>query len=539
MVEPLAGQAQLDPLAGAAAVRDPGAVRVAVQGLGARAPTSSKKREEELATTAPEAPANRSTTGRAGPARPRPAGDTELARRRQPQLAVEVRSSSWKRSPASPAARVRTTSIGAASSGPGRRGRGRRRAGAGSGRRDLADLDPGHADLPEAHRVEPDPRTWVISTVTLAVVASGTSTDLGLGRTGTSTVPASTRTDPGDLDSRLGQHRAQDDRPHLGRLVQGHGDRLADRAAEVARRPGGPPVAVEGELRLAERGGGEQRARPGGGHPGRPSRRVTVWVSGSPNRVRVEEGGGWSARSVGEWFWPVRKLPQARRRLLSVTTTWPRRPPRRPGSAGVTEPSSRNAGSPGAAQPDQGRDGEAVPVDQHRPWSARSARSAGPGPRHSAAAAARPRPPGPGRAGRSRRPGPRCARRGGRRRRPGRATGRRPAARPPPRAAAAEGLPALVVADHHLGHAQVPGRARPPPGRGRHRRPEVEGGQEVGLLERAVGHGGPDHRGPRQQRQVDVVGPLHPPPVGGVAGPGASRTRVSSPALTSAASSRQ
>ena len=45
----------------------------------------------------------------------------------------------------------------------------------------------------------------------------------------------------------------------------------------------------------------------------------------------------------------MRKLPQARRRLLSETTT--RAPPasEAASSAGVTEPSSRNAGSPGAS----------------------------------------------------------------------------------------------------------------------------------------------------------------------------------------------
>jgi hypothetical protein len=92
--------------------------------------------------------------------------------------------------------------------------------------------------------------------------------------------------------------------------------------------------------------------------PAAPSRRVTVWVSGSPNRVRVEEGSGWSARSVGEWFWPVRKLPQARRRLLSVTTTLAPPATEAASSAGVTEPSSRNAGSPGAS-PSRTRDGTA------------------------------------------------------------------------------------------------------------------------------------------------------------------------------------
>ena len=199
----------------------------------------------------------------------------------------------------------------------------------------------------------------------------------------------------------------------------------------------------------------------------------------------------------------------------------PRRPPRRPARPGSRTPAAGTPArpGPGPAGPARGwRSCRRRPASL--PGPARSARSAGAGPRRSAAAAARPRPPAHGRVGRSRRPGPPCARRGGRRPRPGRATGRRPGPLPPPRAAARQSSPSA-------------GRCGPPP----HRRPgsgpwprpprgrmpgaqrQVEGGQEVRLLEGAVGHGRPDHRGPRQQRQVDVVGPFHAPAVGGVAGP--------------------
>ena len=144
----------------------------------------------------------------------------------------------------------------------------------------------------------------MISTVTLAVVASGTSTRTsGSAGTGTSTVPASTRTRTPATWTPRGRtaHRAQRDLSHLDRLVQADRDRLADRPApkspviQGVRRS--PSKACSG---LPNGDAVSSEPDPVAVTEPAPSSRVTVWVSGSPNRVRVDEGSGWSARRVGE-----------------------------------------------------------------------------------------------------------------------------------------------------------------------------------------------------------------------------------------------
>ena len=340
----------------------------------ARAPTSSKKREEERATTRPEAPASRSTTGSGSPG---PAAASPLTAKSRAagshSSRSSTRSSSWKRLPASPAALVRTTSIGAESS--------RARSAGGRATASLRRVwgrratwrtwTPGTPISQKPTGLSPTPRTWVISTVTVEVVASGTSTlTSGSAGTGTSTAPASTRTrtpatwTPSDWTGRrttsptsagFSSRRVTDwpTAPPKSPVVQ------AVRRSPSKASSGLPNgVAVSSE------------PDPVAVTAAAPSRRVTVWVPGSPNRLRVEVGRGWSARSVGEWFWPVRKLPQARRRLLSVTTTRAPSATEAASSSGVTEPSSRNAGSPGAS-PSLTSDGRAKlsPSTSIAPWA--------------------------------------------------------------------------------------------------------------------------------------------------------------------------
>jgi hypothetical protein len=81
---------------------------------------------------------------------------------------------------------------------------------------------------------------------------------------------------------------------------------------------------------------------------------------------------------------------------------------------------------------------------------------------------------------------------------------------------AADRLPARVVAGQHLAGAQVAGHGADRAGIGRpggQRR--VQGGHEVALGRRAVGHGDPHRRWAAEQRLVEVVGAVQAPTVVG------------------------
>src|SRR5215218_3594229 len=160
VVEPLAGQAQLDPLAGAAAVRDPGAVRVAVQGLGGTGPDlveeAGRGAGHHLARRAGQAVDHR--VGQSRPGRGQPV-DGEGSPRRQPQLAVQRPLLVVEAVPGL-AGRPGQDHVdrGGVEPGPVGGGQGTGQAAQGLGQAgDLADLDSWHANLPEPHRVEADP----------------------------------------------------------------------------------------------------------------------------------------------------------------------------------------------------------------------------------------------------------------------------------------------------------------------------------------------------------------------------------------------
>ena len=142
----------------------------------------------------------------------------------------------------------------------------------------------------------------MISTVTLEVVASGTSTRTsGSAGTGTSTAPASTRTrtpatwTPGS-DS-TGRSTIDPTSTGSSRRTVTDWPTAPPKSPVVQAVRRSPSKACSG---LPNGVAVSSEPDPVAVTDAAPSRRVTVWVSGSPNRARVEVGRGWSARRVGE-----------------------------------------------------------------------------------------------------------------------------------------------------------------------------------------------------------------------------------------------
>ena len=269
----------------------------------ARAPTSSKKREEESATTRAGAQPVDHRVGQPRPGRGQPADRRRSPAGRQPQLAVE-----------DPLLVVEPVAGLAGRPGEHHVDRGRVQLGPVGGDRAPArrrrvcgrratwrTSTPGTPTSQKPTGLSPTPRTWVISTVTLEVVASGTST-LTRARPapGPSTWPASTRTrtpatwTPGSdrtgrrtiVPTSTGSRRRVIDwptPPPKSPVVQ------AVRRSPSKASSGLPNgVAVSSE------------PDPVAVTEAAPSRRVTVWVSGSPNRAQGRRRQGLVGPEVGE-----------------------------------------------------------------------------------------------------------------------------------------------------------------------------------------------------------------------------------------------